>query len=54
MKSLQLSSVNVKENILYPDFYIWEKWNIIKSLNNFMYLMCRSVMFSNSFSSLRN
>ena len=25
MKSLQLSSVDVKENILYPDFYIWEK-----------------------------
>jgi len=25
MKSLELSSVDVKENILYPDFYIWEK-----------------------------
>lgn len=25
MKSLELSSVDIKENILYPDFYIWEK-----------------------------
>lgn len=25
MKSLEFSSVDVKENILYPDFYIWEK-----------------------------